>query len=109
MQINGDLHIYTRTFGGGVKFTLADGSILENGSDGKPLKGIFDNAYFLQEIGDMDIDNTQPRLTCVAADVTRVKKEDSAEIDGVIYDVLRDPQPDGTGMAVVLLSEQGKF
>lgn len=109
MQINDDLHIYTRTFGKGVKFTLADGSILEKGSDGNPLKGIFDNAYFLQEIGDMDIDNTQPRLTCVLSDIAQVKKEDYAEIDGVKYDVTRNPQPDGTGMAVVVLAKQGKF
>lgn len=108
-MIKQDLHVYTRTFGEVVKFNLADGSILDTGADGKPLNGIFDNAYFLQEIGDMDIDNTQPRLTCVEADIVRVKKEDSVEINGAKYDVTKDPQPDGTGMAVVVLSKYGKL
>ena len=108
-MIKQDLHVYTRTFGEVVKFSLADGSILDTGIDGKPLNGIFDNAYFLQEIGDMDIDNTQPRLTCVEADIVRVKKEDSVEINGAKYDVTKDPQPDGTGMAVFVLSKYGKL
>ena len=109
MQIREDLHTYTKTFGESIKFTLAKGSIIDKGSDEKPLNGIFDNAYFLQEIGDIDIDNTQPRLNCVLSDIERVKKEDSVEINGVIYDVVRDPQPDGTGMALLILAKQGKF
>lgn len=108
-MIKENLHIYTRTFGKAIKFNLADGSILEKGTDGLPLKGIFDNAYFLQEIGDMDLDNTQPRLTCVMEDIAKVKKENTVEIDNVLYDVIKDPQPDGTGMAVIVLSRFGKM
>lgn len=108
-MVKENLHIYTRTFGKDIKFTLADGSIIDTGADGLPLKGIFDNAYFLQEIGDVDIDNTQPRLTCVMADVAKVKKEDTVEIEGALYDVTKDPQPDGTGMCVVVLSRYGKM
>ena len=46
----------------------------------------------MQEIGDMDLDNTQPRLTCVEADVTNVKKEDTVTINGILYDVTNKPQ-----------------
>lgn len=108
-MVKENLHIYTRTFGKAIKFNLADGSILEKGTDDLPLKGIFDNAYFLQEIGDMDLDNTQPRLTCVMEDIVKVKKEDTVEIDNALYDITKDPQPDGTGMAVIVLSRYGKM
>lgn len=108
-MVKENLHIYTRTFGKAIKFNLADGSILEKGTDDLPLKGIFDNAYFLQEIGDMDLDNTQPRLTCVMEDIVKVKKEDTVEIDNILYDITKDPQPDGTGMAVIVLSRYGKM
>lgn len=108
-MVKENLHIFTRTFGKAIKFNLADGSIIDTGVDGLPLKGIFDNAYFLQEIGDVDIDNTQPRLTCVMEDIAKVKKEDTVEIDGDLYDVTKDPQPDGTGMGIVILSKYGKM
>lgn len=108
-MVKENLHIYTRTFGKAIKFNLADGSILEKGTDDLPLKGIFDNAYFLQEIGDMDLDNTQPRLTCVMEDIVKVKKEDTVEIDNILYDITKDPQPDGTGMGIVILSRYGKM
>lgn len=109
MTINEELHTYVRTFGVALSFTLANGTTLNTDTEGQPLKGIFDNAYFLQEIGDVDIDNTQPRLTCVMEDIAKVKKEDTVEIGGDLYDVTKDPQPDGTGMGIVILSKYGKM
>lgn len=109
MTINEELHTYVRTFGVALSFTLANGTTLNTDTEGQPLKGIFDNAYFLQEIGDMDLDNTQPRLTCVEADVTNVKKEDTVTINGILYDVTNKPQTDGTGMCVIVLCKHGKM
>lgn len=108
---NEDLYAYVRTFGKDITFTLAGSgnNILNTDSEGRPLKGIFDNAYFLNEIGDMDLDNTQPRLTCVEADVTNVSKEDTVIIDGITYEVTKKPQPDGTGMCQIPLCKQGKI
>lgn len=109
MTISEDLQIYVKTFGKALIFTLADGSTLSKNHKGQPIKGIFDNAYFLQEIGDMDLDNTQPRITCVEADVAKVKKEDTVRIDGILYDITRNPQGDGTGMCVIPLCLHGKI
>jgi hypothetical protein len=106
---NENLHVYVRAFGKDISFTLANGTALNKDNEGQPLKGIFDNAYFLQEIGDMDLSNTQPRLTCVEADVTNVKKEDTVSIDGILYDVTEKPQPDGTGMCALVLCKHGKL
>ncbi len=109
MTTNEDLQLYVKTFGKALIFTLADGSTLDENQKGQPIRGIFDNAYFLQEIGDMDLDNTQPRITCVEADVVKVKKEDTVRIDGILYDITRNPQPDGTGMCVIPLCINGKM
>lgn len=108
-MVNDNLYSYVRAFGKDIIFNLADGTTLNTDSQGQPLKGIFDNAYFLAEIGDMDIDSTQPRLTCVQADVTKVSKEDTVEIDGVTYEVTKRPQPDGTGMCQIPLCKQGQI
>lgn len=109
MTINEDLHAYVRTFGVNISFTLSGGTTLNTDTEGQPLKGIFDNAYFLKEIGDMDLENTQPRLTCVEADVTNVKKEDTVSIGSILYDVTAKPQTDGTGMVVIPICRQGKL
>lgn len=109
MTVNENLYSYVRTFGEVITFTLPKGTIIDKDTQGQPLKGIFDNAYFLQEIGDMDIDNTQPRLTCVEADVTNVSKESTVEINGITYEVTQKPQPDGTGMCQIPLCKQGKM
>ena len=106
---NEDLYAYVRTFGKAITFTLPNGTTINKDTQGQPLKGIFDNAYFLQEIGDMDIDNTQPRLTCVEADVTNVSKSSTVIIDGITYEVTKTPQPDGTGMCQIPLCKQGKI
>lgn len=104
-----NLHSYVKAFGVDLVFTLVSGETLDKDTEGQPLKGIFDNAYFLQEIGDMDIDNTQPRLTCVEKDVTKVSKEATVLINGVTYEVTKKPQTDGTGMCQILLCEYGKI
>ena len=109
MTVNENLYSYVRTFGEVIIFTLPDGTTIDKDTQGRPLKGIFDNAYFLQEIGDMDIDNTQPRLTCVEADVTNVSKESTVEINGITYEVTQKPQPDGTCMCQIPLWKQGKM
>lgn len=109
MAVNENLYSYVRTFGEVIIFTLPDGTTIDKDTQGRPLKGIFDNAYFLQEIGDMDIDNTQPRLTCVEADVTNVSKESTVEINGITYEVTQKPQTDGTGMCQIPLCKQGKM
>ena len=104
-----NLHSYVKAFGMDLVFTLVSGETLDKDTEGQPLKGIFDNAYFLQEIGDMDIDNTQPRLTCVEKDVTKVSKEATVLINGITYEVTKKPKADGTGMCQILLCEYGKI
>lgn len=107
-MFNDNLYTYLNAFGVDITHIDADGVEHSKNANGGNLKGIFDNAYFLVEIGELDLDNTQPRLQCVEADITNVKKADSFRINGELYDVTGRPQPDGTGMAVIPLCLQGK-
>ena len=73
----------------------------------RTFRAIFDNAFFSPEIGETSLDTTQPRLTAKYADVFDFSEgETTVEVGTVTYDVESEPEPDGTGMAVVILAHQ---
>lgn len=78
---------------------------LQDGTE-RVVKCIFDDPYLNAELGEYELDSTQPRLTCRWSDVQDVRRGDEVEIEGRIYDVVTNAQPDGTGMAVVALAAQ---
>ena len=59
---------------------------------------IFDAAY----VDPLGIAGTEPRATCISADVSTATLGTAITIGGKAYTV-RDKQPDGTGMTVLLL------
>jgi hypothetical protein len=68
-------------------------------------KGVFDERFHSVKLsGDMSVDSTDPAFTCAAADVPGVKQGDTVSIRGITYNVV-DPQPDGTGLIVLILSK----
>ncbi|WP_163370938.1 head-tail joining protein [Endozoicomonas acroporae] len=69
------------------------------------VTGIFDNAYLLAETGEVDLETTQPRFTCKAVDVLLVERGQEVTISGQLFSVLA-VEPDGTGMAVVVLANE---
>lgn len=71
------------------------------------VAGIFDEPYLNAELGEYDLDSTRPRLTCKESDVLgKVSRRDQVDLDGRTFDVLTEPQRDGTGMAVLDLRER---
>jgi len=68
--------------------------------------GIFDDPYYSPEIGEYTFENRNPRLTVKERDVVAINHGDTAEIDGITYDVIGPPESDGTGMSVVNLATQ---
>ena len=93
-----DLKAYVEQFGIDVIIRFGNG-------DEIPIKAIFDDAFFNTQLGEIEIDMSKPRLTCVYEDVLEVIKEDIAIINGVEYFVVKKPQPDGLGMALIILSK----
>lgn len=71
------------------------------------VRGIFDDPYLNAQLGEYELDTTQPRLTCKESAVLgKVSRGDMVEIDGRAFDVLTEPQRDGTGMAVLMLAQR---
>ena len=78
---------------------LADGQVLP------PISAIFDDPYLNAQLGEYQMDVRQPRLLCRESDVLVVRRGAYATVNGRRYDVLTAPEPDGTGMATVMLGE----
>ncbi len=84
---------------------FATGAFFKTSTGTMAVTGIFDNAYLLAETGEVDLETTQPRFTCKAVDVLLVEREQEVTIDGQLFSVLT-VEPDGTGMAVVVLANE---
>ena len=61
--------------------------------------------YFAIAGESVDVDGTQPVVTCRSTDVTGIDTSDTIVIDAVTYNIV-NIQPDGTGMTVLILQEQ---
>lgn len=68
--------------------------------------GIFDDPYFSPEIGEYTFEDRQPRLTVKEVSVILVRRGDTVDVDGKTFDLINDPEPDGTGMSVLTLASQ---
>lgn len=71
------------------------------------LSGIYDDPYLNAQLGEYELDTSQPRFTCIAALVVGVTRGDTLTLHGRTLDILTSPQADGTGMAVLALAPQG--
>lgn len=99
-----DLHAYTESFGEEIIFTLANSETLQYYEGNKPLKGIFDNAFYDPSLGNIVIETTTPQLTCVESDVLLVKIGDTVIVRGEKYNVSQK-QPDSQGMIILILEK----
>ena len=80
------------------RITLSDGST-------RTVNGIFDWPGVQAELGDYQQDDLMPQFMAIATDLVGIKRGDLIMIDGQLFDILAQPQPDGTGMAVLLLAK----
>jgi hypothetical protein len=77
-----------------------------NGTQSDPVNVIFDDPYFNAQLGEYDADASDPRIMGKLSDLRLLKRGDAVEVDGQTYDVLTNPQSDGTGMATIKLAPQ---
>ena len=71
-----DLRMMLNDFG--VFATLTDVSA----SSSSTVKGVFDNGTELVEIGDIDVEATAPKFTCVYSDVSHAVENGTLAISG---------------------------
>lgn len=78
-----------------VKVTLESGEVRE-------FPGIFDDPYLNADLGEYEVDTSTPRVLCKMSDALGIQRGDTMEVEGVVYDIMRSPKPDGTGLATIL-------
>ena len=66
---------------------------------------ILNNEYFAIAGESVDIDGTQPVVTCRSSEVTGVDTDDTITISSITYNIT-NIQPDGTGVTVLILQDQ---
>jgi len=76
-----------------------------SGGSASTIKGIFENAFELVEVGGIGVEATIPTLTVKSTDVSGLVHGDAFVIDSVSY-LARIVRPDGTGVTEVQLEEQ---
>lgn len=84
-------------FATAVSITREDGVTLT-------LSGIYEDQYMDAQLGEYLMDSTRPRVWCKHADVPGVQKGDTCDVGGTVYDVMSQPQGDGSGMAMLDLA-----
>lgn len=67
---------------------------------------IFDAPYLDANTGEYDMDTVRPRVSGKFSDFTGVTRGDVVVVNNRNYDVLTEPQPDGTGWGMLELAEQ---
>ena len=69
------------------------------------IQVILNNEYFAIAGESVDVDGTQPVVTCRSSDVSGIDTDDTLTIDSVAYNIV-NIQPDGTGVTVLILQDQ---
>ena len=82
-----------------VAATLTDVSA----STTSTVKGNFDNASALVEIGEIDIDETAPQFECAYSDVSSAVEDDTLAIDSVTYKIVGSVVKDVSGVEATLI------
>jgi len=86
----------TETHGSNATVTI-------NGS-ASTISVIINKEYFAIAGESVDVDGTQPVVTCRSSDVTNIDTADTIAIDGITYNIV-NIQPDGTGTTTLILQD----
>lgn len=77
-------------------FELTDGTA-------RQITGIFDDPYYNAQMGEYEVDDSQPRFTCAETDAIGIGRKDIMNLDGKRYSVMGYPKSDGVGVVVIPL------
>ncbi len=66
--------------------------------------GIFDDPNEVASLGDYELDHPTPRFVCPEVDIAAARKGDVVTIEGKAFDLMQEPELDGTGIATLILA-----
>tara|TARA_R100000697_G_scaffold72682_1_gene85040 strand:+ start:1740 stop:2042 length:303 start_codon:yes stop_codon:yes gene_type:complete len=81
----------------------ATATVSINGS-ASSISVIINKEYFAIAGESVDVDGTQPVVTCRSSDVTNIDTADTIAIDGTTFNIV-NIQPDGTGITTLILQD----
>jgi len=86
---------------------FATSAVIARGSETvAEVLGIFDDPNQVARLGEYELDHVGPRFVCSEVAVAGVIKGDTATIEGTTWDIIREPELDGTGIATLMLAAQ---
>ena len=68
------------------------------------FQGIYDQSFYVREIGEFDLEADRPRLTVKESDTLTVERGRKISLKGKNFEVLEN-KPDGSGTATLILKE----
>lgn len=78
--------------------------IVQGGVTRPAIPCIFDEPYLNAQIGEFEMDSSQPRIHAKEADLIGVRRGATCTVAGKTYAVMDAPKPDGNGMAILKLA-----
>lgn len=72
----------------------------------RTINVIFDDPYLNAQLGEYEADTSQPRISGKEVDLAGVLRGDVVTVADETFDVMTSPQPDGTGLAMLVLARQ---
>lgn len=73
----------------------------------RPIPVIFDDPYLNAQLGEYEADTSEPRISGKEVDMVGITRGDTVTVAGETFDVLRSPEADGTGWALVRMGRPG--
>lgn len=70
----------------------------------RAISVLFDDPYLNAELGEYEMDTSQPRISGKEIDLSGLQRGDFVVMDGESFDVLSGPEGDGQGWAMVKLA-----
>ena len=75
--------------------------------NGKTIRAIFHNAYEAVTLFGSDIESKNPFVEVQDSDIEGIVPGDTITVGSVEYKVKDPPQPDGTGITILILTKEG--
>lgn len=73
----------------------------------RTVAGIYDDPYLNAQLGEYELDTSSPRFSTKETNLVGVGRLDTITVPGVgTLDILGEPQPDGSGWAMLKLAVQ---
>lgn len=73
----------------------------------RTINVLFDDPYLNAQLGEYEADTSEPRISGKEVDMVGIRRGDLVTVAGETFDVLANPEADGTGWALVRMGRPG--